>query len=100
MSYNEKFTRPVTETVEEFTDPSLVTVPSHVLIMSPAGNQLLPNQTLTHLKQTSSVDSLASSTVNVITSIREEMQVCDHFIHIRFTYLFMMLLLLFVLFRI
>lgn len=79
MSYNEKFTRPVTETVEEFTDPTLVTVPSHVILTSPAGNQLLPNHILTHLKQTSSIDSLASSTVNIITSITEEMQVCNYF---------------------
>ena len=83
MSYDEKFTRPVTETVGEFSDPSLVTVPSNVTTVSQVGKHenVAPSEVLTrrnhlHLKPTPSVDSLASSTVNIITSYREELQVC------------------------
>ena len=94
MSYDEKFTRPVTETAGGFSDPSLVTVPSHFIITSPAGNQLLPNQSLTYLKQTSSVDSLASSTVNVITSIREEIQVSNHFINIIYLFIYVVVVII------
>ena len=81
MSYNEKFTRPFTETVDEFCDPSLVTVPSHVTTVlqlnqeNTANCEVQTRRDIIHLKQTPSVDSLASSTVNIITSYREELQV-------------------------
>ncbi|KAI6653506.1 TNF receptor-associated factor 4 [Oopsacas minuta] len=77
MSYDEKFTRPFTETSDGFADPSLVTVPSHVIPTSLADKQtcITPQDDCSiQLKQTPSVDSLASSTVHVITSIREEIQ--------------------------